>query len=43
MCIRDRALEAGTAEVFVPSWLGLAARVHGALPATFHRLAHRFG
>ncbi|MCA1186290.1 MULTISPECIES: SDR family oxidoreductase [unclassified Saccharopolyspora] len=38
-----RALEEDTAEVFVPSWLGLAARAQGALPATFHRLAHRFG
>lgn len=30
-------------EVFVPAWLGLAARVHGLMPATFHRMARRFG
>lgn len=30
-------------EVWVPAWLGWAARVHGAMPATFHRLARRFG
>lgn len=38
-----RALAQETAEVFVPSWLGFAARAQGALPATFHRLARRFG
>lgn len=30
-------------EVFVPRWLAAAARVHGLMPATFHRLARRFG
>lgn len=38
-----RAVGRNRAEVFVPGWLGLAARMHGAAPATFHRLAHRFG
>ncbi|MEB3371696.1 SDR family NAD(P)-dependent oxidoreductase [Saccharopolyspora mangrovi] len=33
----------GRAEVFVPHWLTLADRVHGALPGAFHRLARRFG
>ncbi|AEA25857.1 short-chain dehydrogenase/reductase SDR [Pseudonocardia dioxanivorans CB1190] len=33
---RDRA------EVFVPRWLTLGARVHGAVPATFARLSRRF-
>ncbi|GAB3692247.1 SDR family NAD(P)-dependent oxidoreductase [Saccharopolyspora tripterygii] len=33
----------GRSEVFVPRWLTVADRVHGALPAVFHRLAGRFG
>ncbi|WP_093422815.1 SDR family NAD(P)-dependent oxidoreductase [Saccharopolyspora flava] len=33
----------GRAEVFVPRWLTVADRLHGALPATFHHLARRFG
>lgn len=37
------AIEQETPEVFVPSWLGLASRVHGALPGTFRLLARRFG
>jgi short-subunit dehydrogenase len=37
-----RALERGQAEVFVPRWLTTAARVQGAMPDLFHRLAGRF-
>jgi short-subunit dehydrogenase len=37
-----RAVEGGKAEVFVPRWLTLGARVHGAAPATFARLSRRF-
>ena len=37
------AVLSGRAEVFVPRWLTVADRVHGALPAVFHRLAGRFG
>lgn len=33
----------GRSEVFVPRWLTIADRVHGALPEVFHRLARRFG
>lgn len=33
----------GRPEVFVPRWLTLADRVHGALPGAFHHLARRFG
>ncbi|MFD1530283.1 SDR family NAD(P)-dependent oxidoreductase [Pseudonocardia aurantiaca] len=36
------AVEGGKAEVFVPRWLTLGARVHGAAPATFARLSRRF-
>jgi hypothetical protein len=38
-----RALERDRAEVFVPAWLSLAARVQGVAPGVFHRLAGRFG
>jgi short-subunit dehydrogenase len=38
-----RAIERGQAEVFVPRWLTVAARVQGAVPELFHRLAGRFG
>lgn len=38
-----RAVERDRAEVFVPAWLTVAARVQGAMPGTFHRLARRFG
>ncbi|RCW46180.1 hypothetical protein DFQ14_102483 [Halopolyspora algeriensis] len=38
-----RGVERGGGEVFVPSWLTVAARFQGAAPATFHRLARRFG
>ncbi|GAB2751674.1 SDR family NAD(P)-dependent oxidoreductase [Salinifilum aidingensis] len=34
-----RGVRRDAAEVFVPRWLGLAARVQGALPGTFGRLA----
>jgi uncharacterized protein len=37
-----RAVERDRAEVFVPRWLTIAARVHGAAPGVFHRLAGRF-
>ncbi|MGH3823312.1 MAG: SDR family NAD(P)-dependent oxidoreductase [Pseudonocardiaceae bacterium] len=33
----------GEAEVFVPRWLTVAARMRGAAPELFHRLAQRFG
>jgi hypothetical protein len=38
-----RAVERGEAEVFAPHWLTVAARVQGAAPELFHRLAQRFG
>lgn len=38
-----RAVEQDRAEVFVPAWLTVAARVQGALPRTFELLARRFG
>lgn len=38
-----RALERDRAEVFVPGWLALAARVQGVAPGVFHRMAGRFG
>jgi short-subunit dehydrogenase len=37
------ALDRGDPEVFVPRWLTVAARVRGATPELFHRLAQRFG
>lgn len=37
------AVDRGKPEVFVPAWLGVAARVRGALPGTFRLLARRFG
>jgi short-subunit dehydrogenase len=37
-----RGVERGAAEVFVPRWLTVAARLRGATPELFHRLAHRF-
>jgi uncharacterized protein len=37
------ALERGDPEVFVPRWLTVAARIRGATPELFHRLAQRFG
>jgi short-subunit dehydrogenase len=38
-----RGMARGQAEVFVPGWLTVAARVRGAAPELFHRLARRFG
>jgi short-subunit dehydrogenase len=38
-----RAVERGQPEVFAPRWLTVAARVQGAVPELFHRLAGRFG
>jgi short-subunit dehydrogenase len=37
------AIERRQAEVFVPRWLTVAARVRGAAPEVFHRMARRFG
>jgi short-subunit dehydrogenase len=37
------AMARGEAEVFAPRWLTVAARVRGAAPELFHRLAQRFG
>jgi short-subunit dehydrogenase len=36
-------LVSGRENVFVPSWLGMPARVHGAAPGVFRTLARRFG
>jgi short-subunit dehydrogenase len=36
------ALEHSEGEVFVPRWLSVAARLRGATPELFHRLAQRF-
>ncbi|NNG88778.1 SDR family NAD(P)-dependent oxidoreductase [Streptomyces cacaoi] len=38
-----QALRTGRAEAYVPSWLGLPARMHGATPGLFRSLAQRFG
>lgn len=38
-----RGIERETPEVFVPRWTVVAARLHGAMPGTFHRLARRYG
>ncbi|GAA0535936.1 oxidoreductase [Saccharopolyspora subtropica] len=38
-----RAVRRGEEEVFVPRWLVVPARLQGALPGVFHRLARRFG
>ncbi len=38
-----RGVERDRPEVFVPRWLTVASRVHGALPAGYARLARRFG
>lgn len=37
------AVERDRAEVFVPAWLRLPARLHGAAPGAFRVLARRFG
>ena len=38
-----RAVRTGRAEVFVPAWLRLPARLHGGWPALYRTLAARFG
>ena len=38
-----RAAETGAPQSVVPRWLALPARIHGMAPATFRRLARRFG
>lgn len=38
-----QGIQAGTAEVFVPRWLTVPARLQGAVPELFHRLAERWG
>lgn len=38
-----RAVDRDRAEVFVPRWLTVPARLQGAAPELFHRLARRFG
>ncbi|MEU2156189.1 SDR family NAD(P)-dependent oxidoreductase [Streptomyces sp. NPDC019396] len=38
-----RALVRGREEAFVPGWLGLPARLHGAAPGVFRSLARRVG
>ena len=38
-----RAVERNRAEVFVPAWLSVPARLHGVLPGVFHHLARHFG
>jgi len=38
-----QAVERGEPEVFTPRWLTVAARMQGAAPELFHRLAQRFG
>ncbi|KAA9378415.1 SDR family NAD(P)-dependent oxidoreductase [Microbispora cellulosiformans] len=37
------AVERGRAEVYMPAWLRLPARLHGAAPGPFRALARRFG
>jgi hypothetical protein len=37
-----RAIQIAQSEVFIPRWLTIPARLSGALPAPFHRLANRF-
>ncbi|QGV82082.1 SDR family NAD(P)-dependent oxidoreductase [Streptomyces ficellus] len=38
-----RAAVRGRDDVFVPSWLGMPARLHGAVPGFFRAMAKRFG
>ncbi|MDA3645523.1 SDR family NAD(P)-dependent oxidoreductase [Saccharopolyspora indica] len=38
-----RGVQRGRAEVFVPAWLAVPARLQGAAPGVFRRLARRFG
>jgi hypothetical protein len=37
------AVQRDRPEIFVPRWLTIAARLNGALPEVFHRMAGRFG
>lgn len=37
------ALRSGRPDAYVPSWLGMPARLHGAAPGVFRSLAQRFG
>jgi hypothetical protein len=44
--VADRMLEAaglGRAEVWTPRWIATAARIHGAVPSVYRRLAGVFG
>jgi short-subunit dehydrogenase len=38
-----RAIERGRADVFVPRWMVVPARLRGAMPRVYRRLASRFG
>ncbi|MET9803226.1 SDR family NAD(P)-dependent oxidoreductase [Streptomyces sp. NPDC006368] len=38
-----RSLAHGVDDVFVPGWLGMPARIHGAVPGFFRAMAKRFG
>ncbi|GAA4935680.1 SDR family NAD(P)-dependent oxidoreductase [Streptomyces coeruleoprunus] len=38
-----RAVVRGREDLFVPAWLGLPARIHGAVPGFFRAMAKRFG
>jgi short-subunit dehydrogenase len=38
-----RAIERGRADVFVPRWMSFPARLRGAMPGVYRRLASRFG
>jgi short-subunit dehydrogenase len=38
-----RAIERGRADVFVPRWMAFPARLRGAMPGLYRRLASRFG
>jgi short-subunit dehydrogenase len=38
-----RAIERGRADVFVPRWMAFPARLRGAMPGLYRRLAARFG
>jgi short-subunit dehydrogenase len=38
-----RALVRGQSDAYVPGWLGMPARLHGAAPGLFRSLAQRFG
>ncbi|MGA4957564.1 SDR family NAD(P)-dependent oxidoreductase [Streptomyces lavendulocolor] len=38
-----QAVVRGRDDVFVPSWLGIPARLHGAVPGFFRAMAKRFG